>query len=737
MLLIIRYNNNAKINVKIRGMIMIENCKLLLKKYFGYEEFRFGQEVAIKSVLMRRDAFVVMPTGGGKSLCYQIPALIHEGITLVISPLIALMKDQVDSLNSVGIKAAFINSSLSSSEIEEILKDCAAGVYKLLYVSPERLESDYFCNSLYNINLSMIAVDESHCVSQWGHDFRPSYRKISSFINSLSERPMVMALTATATDQVKEDIVNLLGLINPETIITGFDRSNLKFYVINGEDKKDYIKKYVSENKGSGGIIYAATRKETESIFRFLVQDGYNAGLYHAGLSDEDRNKSQEAFIYDDVDIMVATNAFGMGIDKSNVRYVIHHNMPKNMEAYYQEAGRAGRDGEYSECILLFNAGDVQTQKYFIDESYSSPERKSIEYQKLQKMVDYCHTSTCLRKCILEYFGEISTLENCGNCSVCCDDRELKDITLEAQKILSCVFRAKERYGKAIIIDVLKGSKNKKLLDYNLDKLSTYGIMSNYDKKLLSLMVNKLGADGYLKVTEETYPVVKLTPKSLSVLKNGEKVYMKVEVKKNKVNTDNELFEKLKFWRKEISSIEKLPPYVIFHDAALKEISSNLPYTKDMLRKVKGVGERKLEAYGDPIISIILDYMKEKGLSPKDNYTESKTIDKNMEVKSTEEKVKSHVITYNMYLAGKSLEEISKERNLSLSTIKSHIVDCCIEGYDVDINLFISKHQEEQILKTIKELGGAEKLKPIKEALPEDIEYFAIKAVIYKHKDAI
>jgi ATP-dependent DNA helicase RecQ len=714
---------------------MIENCKLLLKKYFGYEEFRLGQETAIKSVLKNTDTFVIMPTGGGKSLCYQIPALVHEGLTLVISPLIALMKDQVDSLNSVGIKAAFINSSISLSEIGEILNHCADGVYKLLYVSPERLESDYFLNSLYNINVSMIAIDESHCVSQWGHDFRPSYRKISGFINSLSKRPVVMALTATATDQVKEDIVNLLGLINPETVITGFDRNNLKLYVINGEDKKDYIKKYVNENKGSAGIIYAATRKETESIYKFLKEDGFNAGLYHAGLSDQERSKSQEAFIYDDVDIMVATNAFGMGIDKSNVRYVIHHNMPKNMEAYYQEAGRAGRDGEYSECILLFNAGDVQTQKYFIDESYLSPERKSIEYQKLQRMVDYCHTSTCLRKYILEYFGEFTTVENCGNCSVCCDERELKDITLEAQKILSCVFRAKERYGKTMIIDILKGSKNKKLLEYNLDKLSTYGLMSSYDKKQLGLMINKLGADGYLKVTEETYPVVKLTNKSLSVLKNAEKVYMKVEVQKSKINTDNELFDRLKLWRKEVSSREKLPPYVIFHDAALKEISANLPYTKDMLKEVKGVGERKLEIYGDAIISIVLGYMKEKGLSTTDTSPTVKTVIQNNN--STDEKIKSHVLTYNMYLSGNSLDGIAEERGLTLSTIKSHIVDCCMEGYDVDISLLVPKHQEELILKTIKQIGGAEKLKPIKEALPEEIEYFAIKAVIYKYRDAI
>ena len=643
---------------------MIEQCQLLLKKYFGFCEFRKGQEKAVRSVLSKKDTFIIMPTGGGKSLCYQIPALLQEGITLVISPLISLMKDQVDSLNNVGIPATFINSTLSPGEIDERLYRAYIGEYRLIYVSPERLESQGFCSRLLGMHVSIIAVDEAHCVSQWGHDFRPSYRFISDFINKLERRPVVMALTATATERVKKDVINLLGLRNPEIVLTGFDRSNLKFSVVNGVDKKGYISKFVDEHKGEAGIIYTATRREAESLYNYFSGKEIKVGLYHAGMSDEERNKAQDAFIYDDIDLIIATNAFGMGIDKSNVRFVIHYNMPKNMEAYYQEAGRAGRDGEESECILLFSPGDVQTQKYFIDASNLSEDLKAIEYQKLQKMVDYCHTSSCLRKFILEYFGEESLEEKCNNCSICCDNRQIQDITIEAQKIISCVYRAKERYGKNMIIDILKGSKGKKIIENKLHELSTYGIMSTEKRETINLITNKLCADGYLKMTEEQYPVLKLTPKSIDVLKNQVKVYMKIDKIEERNLTDNELLELLKNLRKNISNREGLPPYIVFHDSTLKEIAKKMPTRKEDLLTIKGCGEKKVGLYGHEVCQVVINYMEAKGIrekndSPKENKEEIMEF-----YKFSEEKVKSHIITFNLYNSGMSLKEISAERGL-------------------------------------------------------------------------
>ncbi len=714
---------------------MIEQCQLLLKKYFGFCEFRKGQEKAVRSVLSKKDTFIIMPTGGGKSLCYQIPALLQEGITLVISPLISLMKDQVDSLNNVGIPATFINSTLSPGEIDERLYRAYIGEYRLIYVSPERLESQGFCSRLLGMHVSIIAVDEAHCVSQWGHDFRPSYRFISDFINKLERRPVVMALTATATERVKKDVINLLGLRNPEIVLTGFDRSNLKFSVVNGVDKKGYISKFVDEHKGEAGIIYTATRREAESLYNYFSGKEIKVGLYHAGMSDEERNKAQDDFIYDDIDLIIATNAFGMGIDKSNVRFVIHYNMPKNMEAYYQEAGRAGRDGEESECILLFSPGDVQTQKYFIDASNLSEDLKAIEYQKLQKMVDYCHTSSCLRKFILEYFGEESLEEKCNNCSICCDNRQIQDITIEAQKIISCVYRAKERYGKNMIIDILKGSKGKKIIENKLHELSTYGIMSTEKRETINLITNKLCADGYLKMTEEQYPVLKLTPKSIDVLKNQVKVYMKIDKIEERNLTDNELLELLKNLRKNISNREGLPPYIVFHDSTLKEIAKKMPTRKEDLLTIKGCGEKKVGLYGHEVCQVVINYMEAKGIrekndSPKENKEEIMEF-----YKFSEEKVKSHIITFNLYNSGMSLKEISAERGLSLSTIENHIFQCYEEGFKVNLDDLIPKNYENEILEAIEKVEHNGKLRAIKEVLPSEIGYTAIKAVLYKYRN--
>ncbi|KRU24655.1 ATP-dependent DNA helicase RecQ [Clostridium sporogenes] len=709
---------------------MLEGAKDLLKKHFGYNEFRKAQEKVIESIIKKEDTVAIMPTGAGKSICYQIPALIFEGVTVVISPLISLMKDQVDSLKEVGIEATYINSSLNNLEIEERIFNAREGLYKLIYIAPERLESDSFVRSLNNLNIALVAVDEAHCVSQWGHDFRPSYTKISNFIRKLSKRPIVTAFTATATETVRRDILNSLELQNPKVFVTGFDRENLSFSVIKGEDKEKFIFDYLENNMGKVGIIYTSTRKEAESLYNKINKKGYKVGVYHAGLNDEERKKTQEDFSFDNIEIIVATNAFGMGIDKSNVRFVIHHNIPKNMEAYYQEAGRAGRDGEESECILLFSPNDIRLQKYFIDESFLSLERKNNEYNKLRAMVDYCYTSKCLRSYILEYFGEDALEEKCNNCSTCNDNREEKDITLEAQKIFSCVYRMKERFGVNMVADVLRGSKNKKLLSLDLDGLSTYGIMEEFTQKDIVALMNKLIADDYMVTTDDKFPVVRLTPKSYDVLKGKETVSIKVSKIEKKVKADNELFEILKQLRKTISQEESVPPFMIFPDATLKELSEYMPTKEEDLLKIKGIGERKAKVYGERFIEAITEYMNEKGIdiNNMDNYESTKS--------SKESKIKTHVLSYNLYKEGKTIKEIAEERNLKAITIQEHLFKCLSEGMEVDLDNFIKKDYEKLILDTIKKVGGT-KLKPVKDELPPEVDYMCIKSVWYKYKDII
>ncbi len=583
---------------------MIERAKEILKKYYGYDSFKSGQADVIGSLLESRDTLAVMPTGAGKSVCYQIPAAVFDGVTIVISPLISLMKDQVDVLDNLGLPATYINSSLKGSEVKNRLAQAAQGNYKLIYVAPERLETEDFVELLQGIDVSFLAVDEAHCVSQWGHDFRPSYRKIGPFAEKLSKNLLIGAFTATATEGITKDIVKFLNLKRPNVFVTGFDRANLSFAVLRGENKHRFVRDFLGEDKNKSGIIYAATRKEVDNLFETLGKEGIQCGRYHAGMKEKERTSAQEAFLKDDIAIIVATNAFGMGIDKSNVRFVVHYNMPKNMEAYYQEAGRAGRDGEPSECILLFSAHDIMLQKYLIEQTVFSPPRRVNEYKKLQQMVDYCHTSRCLRRYILEYFGEEEIQDNCDNCSNCSEDYDSADITLEAQKILSCVFRIKERFGATVVAEVLKGSQNKKVRQLGFDKLSTYGLMKDYTLLEIRDMINLLTAEGYLHLTEGKYPVIKLGSGAASVLKQKERVWQKKRKKKELVRDDS-LFEKLRVLRKEIADRENIPPYIVFADSTLRELSALCPMDEESMLQVKGVGENKLARFGEEFLNII------------------------------------------------------------------------------------------------------------------------------------
>jgi ATP-dependent DNA helicase RecQ len=576
----------------------------VLEKYFGYNSFREGQSEIISNILRGRDSLCIMPTGGGKSICYQIPALIFNGITLVISPLISLMKDQVDSINDIGIKAEYINSTQSLDEIKEILKRCYDGEVKLLYIAPERLESEYFNKMLRKLWISQVAVDEAHCVSMWGHDFRKSYRYIAPFIKSLNVRPVVTAFTATATTEVRKDILNLLELINPYSYLGSFNRENLSICIHKEEDKAEFVKDYIRNHEEVSGIVYCATRKEVDALYYYLKERGIEVVKYHGGLKDDEKNYYQEEFLKDNFNVMIATNAFGMGIDKSNVRYIIHFTLCKNLENYYQEIGRGGRDGEKTECHLLYNREDIRTLEYLIYTTVGNT-RKEIEIKKLQSMVDFCESDKCYRSFILNYFGDKDAKPYCNNCSNCLNNEELRDFTIEAQMILSCVYRTREQYGISVLVDILRGFKGPKIIQNNLDKLTTYGIMKEYSSKFIRDLIKTLLDLGYVNLKEGTYSMLKLNPKSIRVLKSQEKVICKLSEDIEEKIENKDLFNKLKLWRKEKANILGIKPYIIFSDSTLIELANKVPKDKEELLRIRGMGEKKFEKYGDEVLNII------------------------------------------------------------------------------------------------------------------------------------
>ena len=581
-----------------------------LKKYFGYDSFRQGQRELIENILEGRNVLGVLPTGGGKSICYQLPALITDGLSLVISPLISLMKDQVDSLRENGINAGFINSSLDSEEYRKILSDVKTGHIKILYISPERLENEFFRNFIRDIDISFVAVDEAHCISQWGHDFRPSYKLIPDLYQILGDI-QILAFTATATKEVREDIINNLQLSNPFIKVTGFDRKNLYFKVTKPKNKLTYLNSYLKNHRDDSGIIYASTRKKVDDIYKNLKSRGYAIEKYHAGLSEDERKKAQDNFIYDRAKIIVATNAFGMGIDKSNVRFVIHYNMPKDMESYYQEAGRAGRDGEESECILLYSGQDIIINKHLINlgTNYSF---KQFQMGKLQTIINYVNTTRCLREYILAYFGQDAD-SHCDNCSNCLSEIKKVDKTLDSQKILSCIYRLEQRYGMTTVLDCLKGSNNKNAREKNLKDISTFGIMKENSPAYIKDLIGVLVADGYIKVTGAPYPVLKLTEKSKEVLLDGKTVLVNIKEEEKKPREiekdfDTDLFNHLKAVRLDMARKRNIPPFIIFSDASLKEMAQKKPKTEEEMLEVKGVGDKKLIQYGDIFLAEIREY---------------------------------------------------------------------------------------------------------------------------------
>ena len=595
----------------------------MLETYFGYTSFRPAQEAPIASLLRNEDVIGIMPTGAGKSICFQIPALCKAGLTIVFSPLISLMKDQVDGLLVQNIPAALINSTLTQSEFNKTMYEVRSGKIKLLYIAPERLSSNFFCNVLRALPIAQVIVDEAHCISEWGHDFRPSYRLIGEWLNSLPKRPIVGAFTATATKYVENDIKKLLGLDKANVYVTGFDRPNLSFSVIRTPKRMDYVVHYVRQHANENGIIYCATRKDVDRVYENLTRAGIKVGHYHGGLNDEVRREMQNAYADDKLQVMVATNAFGMGIDKSNVRYVLHYQMPRNMESYYQEAGRAGRDGAPAECILLYSGQDVQVHKYLIEQSIETPERQNVELRKLQSMIDYCFCSNCLRKYMLNYFGESTVWTTCDNCSSCKGSADKVNVTKEAKAIFRAIMGTDERYGASMITSIVRGERTDRIMRAGHDALPVFGLLSNVDEKSIKGLIQQFVASGYLRSSTGKYPILSLTAGAEEVLaghKEVEEIRQHVSVPsrtsksaasvvRGKTSSiSGGLFEHLRQHRKRLVEKAGLRPYLIFPDTVLIDLANLRPTTLGEFGNVKGVGEAKLKKYGLTFLQAIAEY---------------------------------------------------------------------------------------------------------------------------------
>ena len=684
-----------------------------LKTYFGYDSFRNEQSAIIETVLNGEDAIVIMPTGGGKSICYQLPAVLFEGLTLVISPLIALMKDQVDGLKANGIAADFYNSSQSAEDQQAIIDQVANRDLKLLYVAPESLAGlNPILNKTY---ISCIAIDEAHCISSWGHDFRPSYQQLGFLKKSLPQIPMI-ALTATADKATREDIANQLNISHAKQFISSFDRKNITLEVRAADKRLDQIKRFLEKRPDTSGIIYCLSRKTTESVSTSLAAEGIKATCYHAGLSFDERNKVQEDFIYDKTQVVCATVAFGMGIDKSNVRWVIHYNMPKNLEGYYQEIGRAGRDGLKSHALLFHSYADVLQLRRFTQGAGN----EEVQNAKLDRMKQYAEATTCRRKILLSYFGEFLA-EDCGNCDVCKNPPQFFDGTILAQKALSTIARVKGKEPIGAIIDILRGAKNAHILDHQLDQVSTYGIGKDVSWKDWQHYVLQLINQGYCEIAFHLRNNLHLTESSKEVLFNGKKVRLTaptevlkqepVEARKPKIKKGNELFEKLRALRAEIAKEEEIPAYLVFSDKTLKELERARPTTEMEFLEISGVGQRKLEVYGDAFIDAILDFQKSK-------------------IKKKGSKSATHQVTYQMLKDGLSIEEIASKRDLKDTTVYSHLAKLAQDGADLDLYTYVSREEVSRIKAAQKELEHPEGLKPYFEHFEEKIPYYKIRLAL-------